>query len=454
MPTPITPNTVNRLTTSRRAFLAAAGGVGAATFVAGCSGGKGLPGSDTSGDVGDGTGTIQWWANHTEEDTALFKERIKAFNEEQPDIQVNLLNIADGPQYYTKINTSAVAGGLADVFYTRSFDIAPFVSRDWLLPLGDLIEQDREEVNPDDFWPAEVAQLSVDDVLYALPYDFSNFAIFVNKSLLDSKGVPMPTGDWTWEEMLGMGEEFVERDGKRQTRWGAGLNTSNWLMMGIFKAYDGATFSDDLTSCVVADQESNIKLLESWEAQMKAGVVPAADATPEGVDIFASQLVPFNVNGSWATLATRAAVNDKFEWDVAQLPKGSSGRRDISAAGGAWSIAKSSKNQAAAWTFLKFITSEESTNALIAEPTRSIPGRQSSAEKWAEIAASGSEPPESVEIFSDQLGEDAVNWAYPKFWSEFERSWTNQLQTLGARGVPREILTKIQEETNAAAERY
>ncbi|HIT76287.1 MAG TPA: extracellular solute-binding protein, partial [Candidatus Avipropionibacterium avicola] len=404
MPSPITSQSPF---SSRRRFLAAVGGAGTAAVLAGCSGGKGLPGSDSSGDTGDGTGTIQWWTNHTEEDTALFRERIKAFNEVHPDIKVNLLNIADGPQYYTKINTSAVSGGVADVFYTRSFDIAPFVARDWLLPLADLIEQDRDEVQPDDFWPAEVAQLSVDEVMYALPYDFSNFAIYVNKTLLDSKGIAMPDGEWTWEEMLEMGKEFVEREGKRQTRWGAGLSTTNWLMMGIFKAYDGATFSEDLSSCVVADHESNIKLLESWEAQMKAGVVPAADATPEGVDIFASQLVPFNVNGSWATLATRAAVNDKFEWDVARLPKGSSGRRDISAAGGAWSISKSSKNQAAAWTFLKFITSEDSTNALIAEPTRSVPGRQSSAERWAEVAASGAEPPKSVQIFADQLGDDA-----------------------------------------------
>jgi ABC-type glycerol-3-phosphate transport system substrate-binding protein len=323
-----------------------------------------------------------------------------------------------------------------------------------VLPLGDLIEKDKAEVEPDDFWPAEIAQLSVDDVAYALPYDFSNFAVYVNKTMLEEKGVQMPDGDWTWEEMLETSTEFVERDGKRQKRWGTGLSITNWLCMGVFKAYDGATFDDDLTACVLADHEENLAVLEAWDKVMKDGTVPSADATPEGVDIFASQLVPFNVNGSWATLETRAAVNDKFEWDVVALPKGSSGRRDISTAGGAWSIAKSSKNQAAAWEFLKFLTSEESANALIAEPTRSVPGRQSSAEKWAEVAAGGSQPPSSVQVFSDQLGEDAVSWAYPRFWSEFDTSWFNQMQTLGVNGEPSDILKKIQDETNDAAERY
>lgn len=447
----VTP--IGSMRTSRRALLH----LGTASLLAGslaaCSGGKGLPGSDTEGAAGSGTGTIQWWTNHTEDDTKLFKERIAAFNKVYPDIKVNLLNIAEGEQYYTKLNTSAVAGGLADVFYTRSFDIAPFVARDWLLPLKDLLARDSAEIAPDDFWPAEVAQLSINDTLYGLPYDFSNYAVYVNKTLLQSKGVAMPTADWTWEEMISMGAEFVEKNGTRQTRWGAGLSTSNWLLMGIFKAYGGETFSDDLTSCVVAS-DTNTAVLDSWVKQMKAGVIPTADATPKGADVFTSQLVPFNVNGSWATLQTRDAVNEKFEWDVVSLPKGSSGRRDISTAGGAWSISKSSKNQAAAWTFLKFIASEDSTNKLIADVTRSIPGRQSSAKKWADVAAKGSQDPESVEIFVDQMGDDAVNWSYPKFWAEFNQSWTNQMQQLGVGGEPSALLAKIQEESNAAAKRY
>ncbi|SDS36859.1 ABC transporter substrate-binding protein [Microlunatus soli] len=437
---------------SRRGLLGV-GTAAAAGVVAGCTGGKGLPGTDTSGDAGSGTGTIQWWTNHTEEDTKLFKERIEAFNKAHPDITVKLLNIAEGEQYYTKINTAAVAGKLADVFYTRSFDIAPFVARDWLLPLKDLIGKDRGEVRPDDFWPAEVAQLTVDDSLYALPYDFSNFAIYVNKTLLDKQGISMPTDDWTWDDLFEMGKPFVKRKGARQIRWGVGLTTTDWFAMGVFDAHGGETFSKDLTSCVV-DNAANLGVVTGWAEQMKAGVVPATGSTPEGVDIFASQLVPFNVNGSWATLQTRAAVADKFEWDVVRLPKGPSGKRSVSAAGGAWSIAKASKNQAAAWTFLKFITSEESTDKLIADVTRSIPGRQSSAKRWEQVVSTGKLPPSSAEIFPQQMADDAVNWSYPKFWSEFEQAWNTQFDTLGVRGKPATILTKIQDDTNVAAKRY
>ncbi|QDP95372.1 sugar ABC transporter substrate-binding protein [Microlunatus elymi] len=438
---------------SRRALLGAGIGAAAAGMLGGCSGGKGLPGSEQSGQAGTGAGTIQWWTNHTEEDTKLFKERIKAFNKVHPDIEVKLLNIAEGKQYYTKINTAAVAGSLADVFYTRSFDIAPFVARQWIQPLKELIEKDKDEVRPDDFWPAEVAQLSVGDTMYALPYDFSNFAIYVNKTMLDKQGVSMPTDDWTWEDLFELGKPFVQKSGSRQKRWGVGWTTTDWFSMGVFRAYGGDTFSEDLTKSVI-NNPTNLAVMTGWDEQMAAGVLPATGATPAGVDVFASQLAPFNVNGSWATLQTRAGIADKFEWDVVRLPMGSTGKRAVSTAGGAWSIAKASKNQEAAWTFLKFITSEESTNALIADVTRSIPGRQSSAKRWNEVVSSGKEPPTSATIFSQQMSEDAVNWAYPKFWSEFEQAWNTQIATLGVKGKPATILKKTQDQTNVAAQRY
>jgi len=321
--------------TSRRAFLGAAGL--SALAVAGCSGGKGLPGAGDSGESGSGTGEIQFWHNGSEDDAKLIQGRIDDFQAANAGITVKFLNIAAGPQYYTKISTAAVGGGLADVFFTRTFDIAPFVARDYLLPLGDLITQNKDTVKPDDFWPAEVAQMTVGDQMYALPYDFSNYAIYVNKTMLDKEGVAMPSDDWTWEEFFTIAAPFVQKSGKRQTRWGSAVTTGDWFLMGVFKAYGGDTFSEDLKSCVVSN-DTNVGVLQAWADQMAKDVIPTASSTPTGVDVFASQMTPFKIDGSWATTSTRAAVNGKFDWDVIRLPKGSTGKRGVSTAGGCWSI--------------------------------------------------------------------------------------------------------------------
>ena len=436
---------------SRRSFLAT--GLGAVTLAVGCSGGKGLPSAGGSGEAGTGSGEIQFWLNHSADEVKQFQQIIKDFQVKYPDITVKLLNIADGPQYYTKINTSAVGGKLPDVFYARTFDVSSNVAKDWCVPLTPLVERDKDEVKPDDFWPAQVAQMSVDDQLYGLPYDFSNFAVYYNKTMFEAEGVTLPTDDWDWAKYYETASNFSKREGKRQTRWGTNSVTDSWFQMGVFKANGGDTFSEDLKSCVINNQ-ANIDTLANLADQMKAGVAPTPQATPAGVDPFSAQLVAMAINGSWGVPATRDNIKDKFEWDVLRLPKGTSGDRSVSAAGGSWAIAKTSKNQEAAWTFIKWLANADSQKSLIVDQTRSIPGRQSSAKQWTEVALAKKLPPENVEVFYKQMAEDAVNWSYPKFWAEFNTSWGNRITTLGIKGDPAEILASVEKETNTAAKRY
>ncbi|MET1007399.1 MAG: ABC transporter substrate-binding protein [Propionibacteriaceae bacterium] len=437
---------------TRRAFIAT--GIGATLAAAGCSGGKSLPTpGGASGEAGSGKGEIQFWLNHSADEAKQFTALIKEFQTQFPDITVKMLNIADGPQYYTKVNTAAVGGKLPDVFYARTFDVASNVAKGWCTSMTPLVERDKDEVKPDDFWPAQVEQMTVDGQLYGLPYDFSNFAVYYNKTMFEAEGVPLPTGDWDWPKYWETAAPFAKKDGKRQTRWGSNGVTSNWFMMGVFKANGGDTFSADLKSAVV-NNPANIATLSALADQMKAGVAPTAQATPAGVDPFSAQLVAMSIDGSWSVPQTRTNINNKFEWDVVKLPKGSSGKREVSAAGGSWAIAKSSKNQEAAWTFVKFLANADSQKKLIVDPTRSIPGRQSSAKQWTEVALSKKAPPTNVEVFSTQLADDAVNWAYPKFWAEFNTSWTNRLTSLGVKGDPAEILAQVEKETNTAAKRY
>src|SRR4051794_38340260 len=211
---------LTRRSISRRGFLAAAGGA-VALAAAACSGGKSLPGTQApSGDAGSGSGTIQFWTDHSDDEVLNFKKVIANFNKDHPDIKVNLLNIADAAKYYTKVNTAAVGGNLADVYYARTFDIASFVDKQRVIPLTPLVDKSKSDVNPDDFWPAQVKQMSVGDQLYGLPYDFSNLAIYVNKTMFADAGVPVPTDDWTWDQYFEIGANFVQKSGSRQKRWG------------------------------------------------------------------------------------------------------------------------------------------------------------------------------------------------------------------------------------------
>lgn len=448
------PFTPFRSALSRRGLLTAAGATAAAGMVTAC-GGSGLPGDDGGGGGGGGGegGSLQFWLNHSADEEKQFKAVIALFEEANPGTKVSMLNIADFDQYYTKINTAAVGGGLPDVFYARSIDVTPNGAREWSLPLTDLLAADEAEVDTDDFWPAHREQMSYKGELHSLPYDFSCFAMYVNTSMFKAEGVDLPTDDWTWDDFYEIASKFVTKDGKRQTRWGGTWRTDPWYVMGLLRSNGGDTFDAENTSCVI-DSPENRATLGTLAEEISKGTLPADGATPAGVDPFVGELVAMKLDGSWALPSTRDAVGDAFEWDVVRLPKGSSGERAVSSSGGGWSISASSSQPDLAWKFLKFLANSDSQRSLIVEPTRSVPGRQSSATEWSETAEASGLPPANVGAFPQQLEEDAVNWSYPAFYSEFATSWSNRAATLGGKGDPAKILAEVQAETNTAAERY
>jgi len=394
--------------------------------------------------------TIRFVTNHADVELPFFQEVVDRFEAENPGINVDFLNIA-GDQFEDTIKTQGVGGSLPDVWYARTFLTSDYASKGWTLDLEPMIE--RDDLDVEDFWPAQVAQMQYEGDLYALPYDFSDIGIYYNKDLFDEMGVPYPSDDWTWDDLASTAEQFVQEDADGNiTRWGLVIYPWSWVWLGLLMANGGAVFNEDYTQCVI-DSPENLATLQFFQDMRSKGVYPELGATPEGLDPFASGLVAMAFQGSWATQAMRDRVGDAFQFDVAAMPKGTTGRRGITPAGGAWSIAATSEHPDEAWEFIKFLTSTESTNTLISDNIRSIPGRQSSTARWVEKASEGDLPPANVQIFADMMA-DAYEIVYPPIWSDYNVAWTNLIVPVieGGEGVlgAEDALAQMQEQCNAA----
>jgi multiple sugar transport system substrate-binding protein len=436
---------------SRRQFLRLAGVSGLTMAAVACAPvGSGQPAASSDGEsapAGDVT-TLRWVTNHSSVEMPNFETVAQNFMDANPNIKIDILNIPNGDEYYNSINTQGVGGSLPDVFYTRTFDVVPFASLGWTVNLQPFI--DRDKIDVEDFWPAEVAQMTYEGDLYALPYDFSNIGIVYNKDILDEAGIPEPTGDWDWTQLFEVASQLVTKDGDTTTRWGMAVQPWSWVWIGILYANGGALFSEDFKECII-DSPQNRETFEFFVAQRDAGIYPEAGALPQGVDPFASGLVAMAFEGSWATQGRRESVGDQFVFDVTYFPKGSTGRRAISAAGGAWGIGSNSAAVEEAWLFNVHLTSTESTNLLISEPVRSIPGRQSSVQAWNDAASRSDLPPKNVEIFAEQMA-DAWAHPFPLYWKDFDVAWSNRIVPLlnGGEGSTDvgATLAQFQEEIN------
>jgi ABC-type glycerol-3-phosphate transport system substrate-binding protein len=435
----------------RRDFLRISGVTGLALAAAACAPAaapaqQATNSSEQAAPAGDQI-TLRWVTNHASVEIPGFEEVAQSFMDANPNIVIDLLNVP-GAEYYNSINTQGVGGNLPDIFYTRTFDVVPFAHNGWTVNLQPFV--DRDELDVSDFWPAEVEQMIYEGSLYALPYDFSNIGIVYNKNILDEVGIAEPVGDWDWAGLFETAGQLVARDGDTVTRWGMAVYPWSWVWIGILFANGGRLFTDDYKECVI-DSPENQETFEFFVQQREAGIYPEAAALPQGVDAFASGLVAMAFEGSWATQARRESVGDQFVFDVTYFPLGSTGRRAISAAGGAWGIGANSQAVEETWQFNVHLTSTESTNILISEPVRSIPGRQSSVPAWNDAASRSDLPPENVEIFAEQM-QDAWAQPFPLYWKDFDVAWSNRIVPLLNGGESTTdvaaTLAQFQEEVN------
>jgi len=394
--------------------------------------------------------------NHGESDVPLFKKVIQNFEGRNPNIKIEYLDIAGGGDFYTTINAQGAGGDLPDIWYTRTFDVPVYASKKWTVDLQSLIDRDAAEVNVEDFWPAEVAQMKWEGNLYALPYDFSNIGIYYNKNMFDQAGVSYPPASWKWADLVDLALKFIEKDASGAfTKWGLVLYTWNWVFMGLLFGWGGKVWTDDFRKCI-ADSPENRECLTFFTEARKKGVYPEAGATPQGVEPFGAGLVPMSFQGSWATKWMRDTIGDKFDFDCTAMPLSPSGASCLNAAGGAWGIAVNTKHLEEAWTFNKHLTSTESTNILISEPLRSIPGRKSSVPLWEQKAAEGGLPPKNVNVFAEQ-NEKAHAAPYPPYWQDFSNTWVNIIDPLLNGQVTDDVgtvLANFQNEVNRIIEQY
>jgi len=445
---------------SRRDFLRGTAVIGAATILAACAPtapAEEEPVADEPQEEAPAPEevTLRFITNHGEADMPLFIKVIENFHAAYEGIKIDHLDVV-GSEFYDSINAQGAAGDLPDSWYTRTFDVPVYAAKEWTISLQPYIDADPEKVDVDDFWPAMITQMTWNGDLWALPYDFSNIGIYYNRDMFDAIGEAYPPATWSWDELVELAVKFVAKDDSGAfTNWGLNLYTWDWVFMGQLFGWGGEVFSDDFKECVI-DSPQNKECLEFFASARDQGVYPEAGAAPEGIDIFAANLVPMSYQGSWATVQLRDTIGDKFDFNCTSMPRSPSDETCINGAGGAWGIATNCEYPDQCWEWTWFLTNTESTNVLISEPLRSIPGRKSSVPEWEATAAEGGLPPENVGVFAEQFEEGHAG-AYPPYWRDFSSAWNNEVVPYINGTIDDDagtVLARFQEEIQRLADQH
>ena len=162
------------------------------------------------------------------DDEAPFRQIVQQFNNEyRGRINVEITNIAQDNFDDTVQQQIAQNNNPPDLILGGDVHIQS-QSR-YLMPLNDLIEQDAEEVDYDDFIPGITEMLTLNGNIYYLPEFFNVSLLYYNKDKFDeynanpansSKQVEYPQADWTYEEFYETADKLTVRSGNSVSQFG------------------------------------------------------------------------------------------------------------------------------------------------------------------------------------------------------------------------------------------
>jgi len=238
------------------------------------------------------------------------KEMILRFNEQYPDIKVELQSFGYD-DYFTQLQSKVVGGSAADVFELNFENFVAYASEDVLLDIGALIG------DTSGFNQTALEAFQYEGKQFGIPNSFSNVVLVYNKDLFDKAGAAYPTDDWTWTEMLEAAKKIRALSGDT---YGLYRPVSFHEFYKGVKQNGGSLLSEDGRKFTI-NSPQNVETLEIMSGWVTDSNVMPSDAQMGGMgdwDLFKSGRLGMIITGIWAF--SDFTNNCDFDWDVAVEP--------------------------------------------------------------------------------------------------------------------------------------
>lgn len=390
---------------------------------------------------------VTFWG--TPEEVDIITHSIEDWQKEHAGIKV-VFEHTPYTGYDSKVLTRIAGGAAPDVITTEVNYFVTFASKGVLEDLTPFVKED-PEFRSSDFFPQILDRFTVDGKLEAIPRDVAPFAcVFYNKELFDQAGVPYPTDDWNWDDLLRIARALTKKDSNGRTLQ---YGFYGWAWQNFVYGNGGALVDDvkHPKQARLGDPKSIAGLQFFSDLSNLYEVAPTPLALSNlgmGVDMmFASGRLAMFLSGVWETPLLR---NYKFKWDVAMFPKSREGIRAFGTGGSGYAILRSSKHKREAWEVIKALTGEKS-QARLAERGLAQPARIGVAESehWATHPA----PPAHKAMLNEAVKYIVFDPFHPR-WREIEDKYIRPAFELVFTGkkTAEEVAKELEPKINAILE--
>lgn len=368
----------------------------------------------------------------THEDFEVILQLVEEFNRLNPDIEAVAINIAAGGSWIDRLNVWFAGGTPPDVIKMEYARAVGYVSQGFVQPLDHFIARDVEfDIN--DFFPISIAAHTFSGQKYAIPQEAQPMTVFVNRTHMDQVGIPMPSNDWTVDELLEAAKKGtidVSGDGEPDI-YGWQFDTSFTRTEPFLKAFGGQLLSDDGQQFIL-DHPNNLRALQFFHDAIHIHGVKGG-AFQRGNVLF------YSFGGPWSVPQYRSSLPD-MEWDILPSPAGPGGQATTFASDGYY-IASATDYPDEAWELVKFITNAESLRRLMRHGTI-VPPRPGLIDDFLGIYRLGDQPPRNVNAYMKGIEIASPSVVYPNFVAA-EQLFKNTLDGAWAGRYP--VETAVQQ---------
>ena len=298
------------------------------------------------------------------------------FEKANPGIKIVLESTA-WSEYWTKLETAATGGSVADVFQMNGPNISKYASAGVITPIDDYLADSELDLSN---YPEGMNELyNVDGSQYGIAIDYDTIGLWYNKELFDAAGVEYPSKDWTWDDMVTAAAKLTD-----ESKGVYGIAAGYADQAGFYNTVPmsgGYILNEDKSACGFNLDETKAGI-QCWVDLIKTGYSPSQASLTENADYvqFMSGKIAMIYAGDWFAATFAGDENFADKCDCQYLPT-INGNRTSVIHGKANCISASSENKDAAWKWVEYLAGKEA-NTILGNTGAAIPSYTGCAELY------------------------------------------------------------------------
>ncbi len=330
------------------------------------------PDSNDTGKTGDGQVTeVTMWGSWGGDQVGQLEAQLKAYNESQDKIHVTY-TVQDSLE--EKLLTAIVSNQAPDVVLWDRFNTGVYAPKGALAPLDDLVAKDSLDLSQ--FYAPAVDELTYDGKLYGIPLTVDARILFYNKGMFAEAGVD-PASITDWESLRQAAIKLTKRDGDTLVQSGFSLKDvglfNNWIQQAGGKMIDDSA----APAKTAFNTQAGLDVLAYWDQLLNNDkVYELGFEDGFGGDGFKAGKVAMTFNGPWTLQSYKDAGVD---FGVIGQPAGPGGAKSAMMGGFGLVIPNKAQHVDAAWEFVKWWTTQPSSEVEFAKISGNLPANKNAA---------------------------------------------------------------------------